>query len=235
MHTNKKRLFITVLALIIGVFQLNPWKDIAFDQYLVSQVRANEKQFESILKEAQQNVLDKKSPHLMSAILGICQRDNVDLSKVFTSFNVADIRNIDKKNQILLRHMLSCSQSVFKQGLDLKGGVAFSLEINSKVFEGKSDIEREAMVQKAMEVISSRIDALGMAEPLIHSRGYSNIEVQLPGVSLNSNPEIVRTLKKPAKLEFRLVGDEYSEQDQMSPLYEKKIKVLVKRLRRRFL
>lgn len=221
MRTNRKRLFITLLAVAVGISQIKPWKDIAFDQYLTSQVKANEKQFQTILEEAQQNVLDKKSPHLMSAILSICQRENVDLSKIFTNFNVADVKSIDKKNQILLRHMLSRSQSVFKQGLDLKGGVAFSLEINPKVFENKSDKDREAMVQKAMEIISSRINALGMAEPSIRSRGYSSIEVQLPGISLKSNPELVRALKKPAKLELRLVSDD--DLDQISPLYEKKL------------
>lgn len=207
MHATKWRLIITTLALIIGVFQLTPLKDKAFDSYLLSQVKANKESFSKLLMQAQKDVSEKKFPHLLSALVALGHSEQCDFSQFFKQFNTSDIKNLDRRNQVLLQHLLKCSQSVFKQGLDLKGGVAFSLEINSKVLDGKSDWEKQQLQQKAIEVISMRIDALGLADPIVRPRGNSNIEVQLPGISLESNPDIVHALKKPAKLDFRLVND----------------------------
>lgn len=211
MHATKWRLIITALALTIGAFQLTPWKDKAFDSYLLSQAKANKEAFSKLLVQAQKDVAEKKFPHLLSALVALGHNEQCDFSQFFTQFNTSDLKNLDKRNQVLLQHLLKCSQSVFKQGLDLKGGVAFSLEINSKVLEGKSDWEKQQLQQKAIEVISMRIDALGLAEPVVRPRGDSNIEVQLPGISLVSNPDIVHALKKPAKLDFRLVNDNVRE------------------------
>ncbi len=215
------RFVVTIVLFVIGLFYLSPLDDIPFDRYLISQVRENKNQFDVLIDYAQSKVDAKEEPHLMSALLNLCHERHLDLSKYFTQFNIADIKNIDKKNQILLRHLLAKSHSVFKKGLDLKGGVAFSLEINQQVLVGKSDFERERLVQKAVEVILSRIDALGVAEPIVRPRGYGNIEVQLPGVSLESNPDIVYALKKPAKLDFKLVNDNIKEGDPIPLGYEK--------------
>jgi SecD/SecF fusion protein len=35
--------------------------------------------------------------------------------------------------------------------------------------------------------------------------GENRIEIQLPGVSTQDNPEVVNSVKKPARLDFRLV------------------------------
>ena len=221
MQATKWRLVVTAFVLVVGLFQLTPWKDIAFDRYLESHVKANPERFRTLLNEAKQAVADRKSPHLLSSLLSICHEQKQDLGTYFTQFNTADIKNIDKKNQILLRHMFKSSQSIFKQGLDLKGGVAFSLEINPSVLQGKSDWEREQLVQKAIEVILSRVDALGVAEPIVRPRGSGNIEVQLPGISLETNPDIAHALKKPAKLDFRIVNDAIKPGDPIPMGYEK--------------
>ena len=216
----KWRLILTAIVLAVGVSQLVPLTDRPFDAYLLSQAKANKQQFQDLLGEAQALVAQKKSSHLLSALTSLCHEKSLDLSTFFTQFNTSDIKNADKKNQILLQHLLKNSQSVFKQGLDLKGGVAFSLEVNKQVLEGKSDWERQQLLQKAIEVIVSRIDALGVAEPIVRPRGNSNIEVQLPGISLESNPDIVHALKKPAKLDFRLVNDNVKPGDKIPLGYE---------------
>ncbi len=216
----KWRLIITALALAVGVSQLVPLNDRPFDSYLLQQVKANKPAFQALLEQAREWVAQKKSPHLLSALLALAHEQSLDLSTFFTQFNTSDIKNTNKKNQILLQHLLKKSQSVFKQGLDLKGGVAFSLEVNKQVLEGKADWERQQLMQKAIEVIMSRIDALGVAEPIVRPRGNSNIEVQLPGISLESNPDIVHALKKPAKLDFRLVNDNVKPGERIPIGYE---------------
>ena len=98
-----------------------------------------------------------------NALLAQCEKEKLDLTKCFPQYRVNDVKKLTKRNHILLQHLFKKSQCVFKQGLDLKGGVAFSLEINEKVLLGKSDHEKQQLVQKAIEVISSRIDSLGVS------------------------------------------------------------------------
>ncbi|MEM7354764.1 MAG: protein translocase subunit SecD [Acidobacteriota bacterium] len=64
---------------------------------------------------------------------------------------------------------------------------------------------RELAVNQARETIRNRVDAFGVAEPIIHDEGLGSnrIVVQLPGVD---DPERIRNLiKNTAFLEFRLV------------------------------
>lgn len=221
MNATRWRILITFIALAIGLCQLYPWVDRPYAPYLLEQVKQNKEQFATLLDQAQQRVEQKASPNLITGLVELCRAQNLDLTMFFPQFNVADIKNLDKRNLILLQHLLKLSQSVFKQGLDLKGGVAFSLSIHPQVLEGKSDWECEQLLQKAIEVISNRIDSLGVTEPIVRPRGRGNIEVQLPGVSLETNPDIVQALKKPAKLDFRLVDDHWREGDPIPRGYEK--------------
>lgn len=221
MHTAKWRLIVTLIALAVGVCQLTPWTDKAYDTFLLSQVKQDKTSFEGLLKEAQVKIKERRFSNLIQALVALCHEKEIDLSRHFTQFNASDIRNLDKRNQALLQHLLHQSQSVFKEGLDLKGGVAFSLTVHPQILEGKSDWECEQLLQKAIEVITNRVDSLGVAEPIVRPRGRNNIEVQLPGISLDSNPDIVKALKKPAKLDFRLVNDSIKEGDTIPMGYEK--------------
>ena len=90
-------------------------------------------------------------------------------------------------------------------GLDLYGGVAFTLEVNEKAAAANSQRDNEQKLGKAIEIISARINSLGVAEPIVRPVGNNRIEVQLPHISTKDNPEIVANLKKPARLDFRLV------------------------------
>jgi preprotein translocase subunit SecD len=59
-------------------------------------------------------------------------------------------------------------------------------------------------VQAAIEVIRTRVDALGTREPTIVRQGRNRILLQLPGVNNVNIDEIT----KPAKLEFRMVNED---------------------------
>jgi preprotein translocase subunit SecD len=62
---------------------------------------------------------------------------------------------------------------------------------------------RELAVTQAVQTIRNRVDAFGVAEPVIQEAGNQRIVVQLPGVD---DPERVRRLiKNTAFLEFRIV------------------------------
>ena len=65
--------------------------------------------------------------------------------------------------------------------------------------------QRDSAVDRAMEVIRTRVDRYGVNEPSILKQGNSRIVVELPGVA---QKERVRSLLKgTARLEFRLAAD----------------------------
>ena len=79
-------------------------------------------------------------------------------------------------------------------GLDLRGGVSVVLQPNRKV-PGSS-------LNKAVDIIRSRVDALGVAEPDISTQG-SNIVISLPGVK---DPQrALKLVGQTAELRFRTV------------------------------
>lgn len=58
-------------------------------------------------------------------------------------------------------------------------------------------------IQQNMTALGNRVNALGVAEPVVQRQGLNRIAVQLPGIQDAS--EVVRLLGKVATLEFRLV------------------------------
>ena len=102
--------------------------------------------------------------------------------------------------------LLRLSKGKLQLGLDLKGGVAFTLEVDeAAAAAATSEGEREEKLAKAIDIIGNRINAFGVAEPIIRPVGKNRIEVQLPSISTKDNPEVVNAVKKPARLDFRLV------------------------------
>ena len=90
-----------------------------------------------------------------------------------------------------------------KRGLDLLGGMQLMLQVE------KSGLKKETtkdITDRALEVIRNRIDALGVAEPLIQKAGEDRILIQLPGVK---DPErAIEIIGRTALLEFKLVNDD---------------------------
>lgn len=93
-------------------------------------------------------------------------------------------------------------RSVLGNGVDVESsGKTLTITYTSKA--------REEMIQDAMnrsiEIVRRRIDALGTKEPSIQSQGGKYILVQLPGVD---NPEHIKELiGKTAKMSFHLVNE----------------------------
>lgn len=62
---------------------------------------------------------------------------------------------------------------------------------------------RDFAIQQNITALNNRVNALGVAEPVIQRQGLNRIAVQLPGIQ--DAAEVVRVLGKVATLEFRLV------------------------------
>jgi len=93
-----------------------------------------------------------------------------------------------------------------KQGLDLQGGLQVLLEADVPAGE-----ELPPGALDAVEgIIDSRVNALGVTEPLIQSQGDRRIIVELPGID---DPDLaISTLKGTGLLEFVDTGSSFFEE-----------------------
>lgn len=76
--------------------------------------------------------------------------------------------------------------------------------------EALNTMRRQA-VEKSVDIVRRRIDALGTKEPQIQRQGIDRIVIQLPGVQDPS--EIKALMGKTAKMTFHLVDEETTPQD----------------------
>ncbi len=111
-----------------------------------------------------------------------------------------------------------------KLGLDLRGGASFTVEIDEadifkqlrEEFRDLTDSQvqdrvpgkvREAQEQ-ALEIIRNRVDALGVAEPVIYPEHHNRIAVQIPGSSAEDQARAAQLIQSAAFLEFSMVHEE---------------------------
>lgn len=203
------KLVLTVLVLAWAVSAMVPFKDTPFEEYIETRADYYAPEFQTVLAEARKRVDPinykndpDKSSTLFTALGEYANANRIDLSKYF-DVNVRDIKVLKKRNDTLLRELYRQSKASLKKGLDLQGGVSFTLEINKDELAGDS-YSRKGQLDDVLRVMDGRINGMGVTEPTIRIVGSNAIEVQMPGVSLKDNPEAVEQLSRPAKLEFRI-------------------------------
>lgn len=236
------RLLVSALALAYAIFNMLPLQSIPFRDYIAAQVSADNDGFKELLAEADERVsnyrddsvpAEAKSPTPYAAIKDIAagkgkSGEVVDLhNQFFPHLKMVREPNVEKKNNMLMQEFLRRSQGKVKLGLDLQGGVAFTLRVNPEsadadrraMAKAKTDEERAVLkkeakarateklsqLNQAIDVMTQRVNAFGVSEAVIRPVGADAIEIQLPGEDTANNPEAINSLKKPAKLEFRTV------------------------------
>lgn len=206
----KRNLWKIVLSVLIAawaVAELIPLKDVPFAVYAKEHATAKSADFSKLLDEAAARKKSGAAPSEFVALKQIGLERKLDLTVYFPEIRLEDsLKNIGKRNEILLNELLRRSKGRLQLGLDLKGGVAFTLEVDEKAMAKNEQTTRPEELAKAIEIIGARINAFGVAEPVIRPIGNNRIEVQLPNVNTKDNPEVVDNVKKPAQLSFRVVN-----------------------------
>ncbi|ADE54854.1 protein translocase subunit SecD [Coraliomargarita akajimensis] len=204
--------FILTVAIILWcIASITPLQDRPFEDYIISQATANADEFEAIVERAHLRVEEsrdaegKTSKTLFIALREIGQEEAIDYASFFPEVNLTDVANQNKRNNILLKHMLKTAQSQLRLGLDLKGGVGVTMKVDEAATEGMSQFQQAEQLKDAIRIMGDRLDGSGVAEPIIRPKGDTAIEIQMPGLSTKENPEIIDVIKKPARLEFRSV------------------------------
>jgi len=103
-------------------------------------------------------------------------------------------------------------KKALKLGLDLKGGMHLTLEIDDSQL--KADEKRDVL-DRALEIVRNRVDQFGVSEPTIQKEGTKRIIVQLPG--LTDPDRAKRLLGQTAMLEWRLIR----QQDEVAGVLRK--------------
>lgn len=207
------KLIVTVLALCWAVFSLLPLKDQDFATYLRDQATAKPEELGKLIDEAKARVDAKQTRSVLTGLRDIGKERRIDFSQYYTHLQMdASLKNVEKRNQLLLGELSKRSKASLQLGLDLRGGVSFTLEVDESAratTAGGRPAEvaeaRQQQLQKAIEIIGARINQLGVSEPVIRPVGDNRIQVQLAGVNTKDDPDVINVLKKPARLDFRLV------------------------------
>lgn len=239
--TNLFRLIVTLLLAAWAATELYPPTGTDFEQYLMQHVSAgrgdddttkkqNLEAFEELVDRAKEKVEeaegDATSPYatLYTALLQIAEDEAIDLATYYQDIPLRDIKNLEKKNEILMAELLRRSKGEISLGLDLNGGVAITFEIDEESLSDQMFL-REQQLEDARLVILDRVDGLGVAEPIVRVKGDNLIEVQMPGINSEDNPNIADTIGAPALLEFKLVHrTETPGPDSEPPVgYERKV------------
>jgi len=107
-----------------------------------------------------------------------------------------------EQRELIRQNQPNILKKILNLGLDLQGGMRLVLEIDRSKLENRDDKD---VLDRAYTVIENRINALGVAEPIIQKQGNDRIIVELPG--LKDETAAKNVIGKTAQLEFNLVRE----------------------------
>jgi SecD/SecF fusion protein len=140
-------------------------------------------------------------------------------------FPFFDAKNQVYPNTYILNQLQREASGKIKLGLDLQGGTSFLVEMDTSkliivqtvtnsagVAETTTNLApTEGALSQAVEVLRKRVDAFGVAEPIIQPAGGNRILIQLPGLSEADKESAKAQIQKAAYLEFRMVKEDSDE------------------------
>jgi SecD/SecF fusion protein len=144
------------------------------------------------------------------------------IQSYFPFFNA---KNEVYPNTFILNQLQREALGKIKLGLDLQGGTSFLVEMDTNrliyvetVTNSSGAVEvitnmarTEGALSQAVEVLRKRVDAFGVAEPIIQPAGGNRILIQLPGLSEADKESAKAQIQKAAYLEFRMVKEDSDE------------------------
>lgn len=192
------KLVITAIIMAWAILSLFPLNDTEFREYVMAEPVANPAEFNALVEEADSKVVEGYP--FVSALRDTANAQQIDLhDQFFPHIEMVREPDLERKNKIILDYLYEQSRGKLRKGLDLDGGVSMVLSIDEEATPQRSG----ELLQKAVEIISERVNGLGVAEAVVRPLPPNRLEVQLPGIDLSQNPELIDAMVKPARLEFR--------------------------------
>ncbi len=211
MNKNDRWKFILVIAIVVwALLQVYPptSRDLVqeFSNHAVNQDAA----FSNILVQAQS--LQKSGTNSEFANL----REAIGTNDIQKYFSYSEATNEVDPNTYILNQIQREASGKIKLGLDLQGGTAFLVEMDTNELAALSADtnhvnranETSAAISQAVEVLRKRVDQFGVAEPVIQPAGANQILIQLPGLAESAKNDAKTNIQKAAYLEFRMCSDD---------------------------
>ncbi|MBL6827534.1 MAG: protein translocase subunit SecD [Opitutales bacterium] len=227
------KLLFVVLIIFISLGLISPFEDRELGEYAQSQVTSEANSSNHLGYETFDEVIETLRRQLpedqaidFRALRDFGTSNQLDYSAYFKApqgvletvasrlvpvlvkpgIRASHMKDREKRNELVLRSLLRGSQAAIKRGLDLRGGIAFTMEVTD-LNESDGSLEGGASpMDKVVEIMSERLNAFGVAETLVRKKGDNAIEIQIPDRTTKQDPGMVEDLQKPAKLEFRIVN-----------------------------
>jgi len=160
--------------------------------------------------------MDRNLTTRLIVILAVLGLSAFLLYPSYRYFNDYRKRTPEQLNQLTESQRKSYQSTLeksLKLGLDLQGGMHLVMELDES--EGKIADKSDAL-DRAMEVLSTRVDKYGVAEPTLARQGDNRILVQLPGID---DPErVLDLIGKVAQLQFKKVREPQEVMDLLQNL-----------------
>ncbi|MBK1875839.1 protein translocase subunit SecD [Pelagicoccus mobilis] len=202
------KLALTAIIVAFCLSYLIPMSDQDFAEHVTE--RSGSPEFTALMERAK--TLSEESSEgnrplsVYMALKKIANDERIDISDYFPDLQLeSSLTNIEKRNNILLPTLLEDSKANLKRGLDIQGGISVTFEVDPTALAEVPVDQRNEKLSDAINIIERRVNTYGVSEPIVRPVGENRIELQLAGVNTKDNPELIDTIKAPARLEFREV------------------------------
>jgi SecD/SecF fusion protein len=227
-QNNRWRFVIVVLIVAWSLIEIYPPTSRPLSGEFASRAENTDAAFTNILQRLaplQSARPDREFANLSDAI------GTNDIQKYFTFISAT---NELYPTTFILNQLQRDASGKIKLGLDLQGGTSFLVEMDTNALAnaendtGTNHVARapdvSGALSQAVEVLRKRVDAFGVAEPVIQPAGGNRILIQLPGLSQSVKESAKAQIQKAAYLEFRMVKSDSDEilknGDPIPPGYE---------------
>jgi SecD/SecF fusion protein len=199
------KILLSLALAALACSQLFPLKSTPFADYARTHA-STPAAFAPLLDDAIARQKAGLAPSAYSALQQLARERHLDLAAHFPDIRIeASLKNLERRNGLVLAELARRAKGRLPRGLDLAGGVAVTFEIDAGATAALDPGARREKLAKAIEILRKRVDTFGVAEPVIRPVGDNRIELQLPDVSLRDNPDLLAQIRKPARLDFRIV------------------------------
>ena len=184
-----------------------PWSASLIDQFeqdATASAGESKTLLESVVAEARKK--EEASPGRTYANMFDAIGTN-DVRALFPDIKIAE--DEEQPVKVVLNELQQRAAGQIRLGLDLQGGVSFTVAMETNVLS--ADQDHQVVLEQSIEVLRKRVDQFGVAEPILQTRGENQIQIDMPGLSELDYQSVREILTRPAYLEFRMVHERSQE------------------------
>ena len=210
-QNNRWRFILVILIVVWSLYEIYPPTSRHLLGEFTSRADNQDAAFTNILQRLaplQSARPDREFANLQDAI------GTNDIQRYFPSISA---NNELYPTTYILNQIQRDASGKIKLGLDLQGGTSFLVEMDTNRLAAAADNgtnhiaaapDISGALSQAVEVLRKRVDAFGVAEPVIQPAGGNRILIQLPGLSQSDKVRAKTQIQKAAYLEFRMVSED---------------------------